>query len=269
MEPTGNTSAYLRIENGQQTIIAPDWPAVASLNARLAKALAAIQPTAKDGNNSFFGYRYVSYENAANAVRNALTAAGLGFALSIEDLITSTESNAKGTITFVTKVTAALTFLDPDKGALLTVKTQAEGSDTGDKSINKALTAALKYGLMRMFLCSTVDDDDPDAGTQQPDTAQAKRDNAAPPDRVATERQPTGKPVTEPHWINVSAKRNAFWATLNKRWTLTKDQVHAALGVTHIADFAGTPDAALETIAAWVAARAVAEDSGVSPIKTN
>lgn len=52
-----------------------------------------------------------------------------------------------------------------EDGSELTTINVGEAFDTGDKGMNKAMSAALKYALLQMFLIPTQEEKDPDSST--------------------------------------------------------------------------------------------------------
>ena len=63
------------------------------------------------------------------------------------------------------------------------------------------------------------------------------------------------------HWIDDPKVRARFWAWTGKL-TLTKEQVHKALGVKSVHDYAGTMDDARAAIEKWIKAQAAAVMAG-------
>jgi hypothetical protein len=61
--------------------------------------------------------------------------------------------------------------------------------------------------------------------------------------------------VKAPHWIDDEDTRKKFWAWATSK-TLSKNDVHKALGVGSVKDYAGDKAAAVAAIDAWVAAQA-------------
>jgi hypothetical protein len=61
-----------------------------------------------------------------------------------------------------------------DDGSSVSVTTIGEGMDSGDKSSNKAMSAALKYALVQMFCIPTADDKDSENDSHE--VAPAKKD---------------------------------------------------------------------------------------------
>lgn len=63
-----------------------------------------------------------------------------------------------------------------------------------------------------------------------------------------------------PHWIERDEIRRRFWAWAKGTLHLTEDNVHAALGVERVSEFAGTMDEAKASIQAYAAEIATAVD---------
>lgn len=52
--------------------------------------------------------------------------------------------------------------LTADDGSCVTIRNVGEAMDSGDKAMNKAMSIALKYALLQLFLIPTEDKKDPD-----------------------------------------------------------------------------------------------------------
>lgn len=72
--------------------------------------------------------------------------------------------SAKGGDIKHTKLTIRFHFVAED-GSEVTITNVGEAMDSGDKSVNKAMSIALKYALMQMLLIPTKEDKDPDRVT--------------------------------------------------------------------------------------------------------
>ena len=218
---------------------------LASLYKKMAAVMASLQRIPKRGYNSHFKYEYVTDSDVMDAVRLAMGAAGLGFFNNLIDM----EQDSKRT-----QVTVDATFADGDTGATMTVTWVGEALDTQDKGINKALTGAVKYGLLKTFLISTGEDDPDSDGDPKAKTAKAKSNGGKP----KTAMHEAMADAIAPHWIADDKVRVRFWAWATgdqeNSLGLTNDQVHEALNVEHVADFPGTMGQAKELIEAWVKA---------------
>jgi len=131
-----------------------------------------------------------------------------------------------------------------------------EAMDGQDKGINKALTGAVKYGLLKTLLASTGEDD-PD-GEQPDDKGNGQKSRpAAKPQQKAKSAQPLPGPADESndkptlHWIDDPKVRPRFWKWARDERGLNDEQVHQALNVKSVKDFPGTMDQAKTLIEAW------------------
>ena len=130
------------------------------LSAKLAEVMAEVGYVKKDATNDFHHYRYASAEAVLKKVNAALSARGIAVATQAELL--QYEQFGKGVHAVVR---LSLSFTDGDEQ--LTVQGLGEGSDTGDKAVMKADTAALKYALANAFMISWGDDPEADASTDK------------------------------------------------------------------------------------------------------
>jgi len=74
---------------------------------------------------------------------------------------------AKGTVLFYTVIKVEFDFVAAEDGSKHTITTVGEAMDSGDKSSNKAMSAAYKYAALQAFAIPTEADNDPDAYTHE------------------------------------------------------------------------------------------------------
>lgn len=74
---------------------------------------------------------------------------------------------AKGTVLFYTVIKVEFDFVAAEDGSKHTITTVGEAMDSGDKSSNKAMSAAYKYAALQAFAIPTEGDNDPDAYTHE------------------------------------------------------------------------------------------------------
>ena len=97
----------------------------------------------------------------------------------------------KKTTTFMTRIETVYRFVNVDKPSeYIETITFAEGIDSQDKGIGKAMTYADKYALMKAYKISTGDDPDQDASVEKEYT------KATPAQKPAKAPKPTGKQKT-------------------------------------------------------------------------
>lgn len=84
----------------------------------------------------------------------------------LNEKITEKEYQGRKTtsIMYCTRAKIKFHFVAEDGSEVVTTN-QGEAFDTGDKGMNKAMSAALKYALLQMFLIPTAEEKDPDATT--------------------------------------------------------------------------------------------------------
>jgi hypothetical protein len=101
-----------------------------------------------------------------------------------------------GTTMIYTTLTVAYTFFAPD-GSSVRAVVVGEAMDSGDKSSNKAMSAALKYCLLQVFCVPTEANEDADAESPEVtrrDSAPAKpRLAAAPAQPAPAKPEPKGR----------------------------------------------------------------------------
>ena len=205
--------------------------ASASLYKKMSGVMGRLDRIPKRGINQHFKYAYVTDADVLEGVRKAMAEEGLAFFVNTVDI--EQDGNR-------TTGTYDVTFADGETGATLTVTWIGEALDAQDKGMSKALTGAIKYGLMKTFLISTGDAD-PDEGEPSGDTRTA---------------QPVQTPAA--HWIDDPKVRARFWAWTGKL-TLTKEEVHKALDVESVHAYQGTMGDAKNKILDWVTDQAQAE----------
>jgi len=178
----------------------------ARLYAKMARVMGNMQRIPKTGHNAHFNYDFVTEADIADAVRRAMSEAGIAFFCEIVDWRREssevTRRDRSGNNYTVTKWTTYLqvrfTFACTDTGATIERLWNSEADDDQDKGINKAITAAQKYFLKTTFIISTGDElDDPDNSVddaQQDKPAQAKRQPAKSTPKAPSKPAPAPKP---------------------------------------------------------------------------
>lgn len=136
------------------------------------KALTAVQKDlaaagiAKADTNTFDNYKFRGIDAVLNALAPILSRHGVIIMPSITGSEIRTVTSSQGKPQNHAKVTVDYTLYDAD-GDSITHSFVGEGMDRGDKSLNKACTAAYKYFLFEAF-CIPVEGT-PDADTESPE----------------------------------------------------------------------------------------------------
>ena len=187
----------IRIELAGGLVIAPSWDAIAKLHAKVADLGKRVGHMEKDGKNDFHKYQYISYEQAAAAIRSALPEIGLSLSVGVAEMQNwDTTRNNKGVERRLVTLEATLT--DTETGAMRVIRWYGEGEDQNDKATAKAITSGVKYLLMRNLSISSEDDVEPDAEDGKPTKAPAQRQARPTPSGNGHSSAPTPQPQAEP-----------------------------------------------------------------------
>lgn len=134
-----------------------------SLAAKLAEVMAEVGYVQKDGKNEHQRYTYPSAKAVLMKVNAALSKRNISLESEVDLLRYEPGKTPKGTDMQRAVVKITLVYVDGDNPEVR-AKAQGlgEGSDSGDKSVMKANTAALKYVVSNSFLISWGDDPEAD-----------------------------------------------------------------------------------------------------------
>ncbi len=140
---------------------APGSAVKPSLVKKLVEVMACIDRIPKSGHNSFHNYDYTTEADVLEAVRGELAKRCVFIVPSVIDS-KETAVGEKGQRVFTLRM--RLTAHDGESGEKLEWEMYGQGSDSLDKGAFKAITGAMKYGLLKPFLVPTGDDPERDEG---------------------------------------------------------------------------------------------------------
>jgi hypothetical protein len=124
-----------------------------NLNQKIVQIMSEVNAVGKTGYNDRQDYKYAQAVDVIREVRTLLVAQGLR----LKSEVTSIERQPCGKMTLAT-ITIQYTLIDTETGETETSHMIAEGADTGDKAINKAMTSGLKYFFRDTFMLDFADD---------------------------------------------------------------------------------------------------------------
>lgn len=105
----------------------------------------------KDKTNQAQGYKYRGIEDFVNACHPIFAKHGVYISTTIDRVSREERPTRSGGVNIYTNLIAKFTFYAED-GSCVSTELPGEAMDNGDKSTNKALSAALKYCLAQMLL---------------------------------------------------------------------------------------------------------------------
>ena len=138
------------------------YQAINAVQAELAKT-----GIAKDRRNTQQGYSFRGIDDVYAALSPLLAKHGLCILPRMLSRTVTERTTPKGGVLFYTAVEAEFDFVSAEDGSKHTVKTFGEAMDSGDKSTNKAMSAAYKYAAFQAFAIPTEGDNDADATTHE------------------------------------------------------------------------------------------------------
>lgn len=150
--------------------------------------IAEVGPVGKTTKNQQQGYMYRSADDISDALHDALGTHGVFATCKVEDLVRSERASKSGGSLQVVTLKATYTFHAKD-GSSVSTEAIGDGMDSGDKAVNKAMTAAYKYALIQTFAMMGHEDSERDSPEVAPakGTATARSDAKAKADKLAAE----------------------------------------------------------------------------------
>lgn len=141
----------------------------------LPKVMAQVGAVGKERKNEQQGYKFRGIDEIYFAVQPAMIANGI---FVVPEVVSNkreerTTRDGKGTLTY-TILTVRHTFYAPDGSSVQCVM-MGEAMDSGDKSSNKAMSAAMKYALIETFCIPTQEPIDTENQTHETSARPARR----------------------------------------------------------------------------------------------
>ncbi len=138
------------------------------LASKLSEVMAAVGYVPKNGTNARQGYKFAAASDVADAVRGELAARHVSLVPeTVEHLLHDTRPTSSGGTMFVDTLRVTWRATDGDSGETATWQSVGTGEDSSDKAVYKAMTGALKYGLLLAFQIPTGDDPEADQPQHQ------------------------------------------------------------------------------------------------------
>lgn len=133
----------------------------------LPKAMGMLGAIGKTGKNTAQNYSFRGIDDILNHVKPVFADLGISVMPEVREIIREERTTKGGTAMTSTTLKVAYSFYAPD-GSSLTAVTTGEGTDSGDKSCNKALSGAFKYALTQVLCIATQDMSDSENESPEP-----------------------------------------------------------------------------------------------------
>jgi hypothetical protein len=139
------------------------YNAIAAIMAELSKT-----GISKSSENTQQGYKFRGIDQVYQALSPLLSKHKLCVLPRVTERSVAEKVTRNGGTLFYTTLTVEFDFVCAEDGSKHTVVTMGEAMDSGDKSSNKAMSAAYKYACIQAFCIPTEGDNDADATTHEP-----------------------------------------------------------------------------------------------------
>lgn len=120
----------------------------------------------KSEKNQQQGFKFRGIDNVMNELHELFAKNDVFILQEVQDFTVDARPTAKGGTLFYTRATIKFRYMTTDGSFVETVNV-GESMDSGDKGMNKAMSIALKYSLLQMFLIPTEEPKDPDRDTPE------------------------------------------------------------------------------------------------------
>ena len=116
----------------------------------------------KNKRNTMQGFNFRGIDDVMNTLHPLLAKANIFIVPNVLEIQREERTNAKGTTLIYTLAKVEYTFTSTEDRSTVTATVYGEGMDSGDKSLNKAMSIAMKYACFQIFCIPTEEMVDPD-----------------------------------------------------------------------------------------------------------
>ena len=133
---------------------------------KMANILKETKAITKSEKNQQQGFNFRGIDNVMNELHELFAKNEVFILQEVKSFETENRPLKSGGMITYTRATITFKYMTTD-GSFVETTNVGEAMDTGDKGMNKAMSIALKYSLLQMFLIPTEEQKDPDATTPE------------------------------------------------------------------------------------------------------
>lgn len=133
---------------------------------KIANILKETKAISKSEKNQQQGFKFRGIDNVMNELHELFAKNEVFILQEVQSYTTENRPTKSGGTNTFTRATIKFRYMTTDGSSLETVNV-GEAMDSGDKGMNKAMSIALKYSLLQMFLIPTEEQKDPDYNTPE------------------------------------------------------------------------------------------------------
>ena len=133
---------------------------------KIANILKETKAITKSEKNQQQGFRFRGIDNVMNELHDLFAKNDVFILQEVQEWTTNDRPTKSGGVNTFTRAKIKFRYMTTDGSCVETVNV-GEAMDSGDKGFNKAMSIALKYSLLQMFLIPTEEQKDPDENTPE------------------------------------------------------------------------------------------------------
>lgn len=133
---------------------------------KIANILKETKAITKSEKNQQQGFKFRGIDNVMNELHELFSKNEVFILQEVKEFTTENRPTKSGGTNTFTRATITFRYMTTD-GSFVETTNVGEAADSGDKGMNKAMSIALKYSLLQMFLIPTEEQKDPDAVTPE------------------------------------------------------------------------------------------------------
>lgn len=133
---------------------------------KIANILKETKAITKSEKNQQQGFKFRGIDNVMNELHELFSKNEVFILQEVKEFTTENRPTKSGGTNTFTRATITFRYMTTD-GSYVETTNVGEAADSGDKGMNKAMSIALKYSLLQMFLIPTEEQKDPDAVTPE------------------------------------------------------------------------------------------------------
>lgn len=133
---------------------------------KIANILKETKAITKSEKNQQQGFKFRGIDNVMNELHEIFAKNEVFILQEVKNFSTENRPTKSGGTNTFTRATITFRYTTTD-GSFVETTNVGEAMDSGDKGMNKAMSIALKYSLLQMFLIPTEESKDPDSTTAE------------------------------------------------------------------------------------------------------
>lgn len=137
-----------------------------SIYSKMAAILKETKAITKSEKNQQQGFKFRGIDNVMNELHELFAKNDVFILQEVQEWATTDRPTKSGGVNTFTRAKIKFRYMTTDGSFVETVNV-GEAMDSGDKGMNKAMSIALKYSLLQMFLIPTEEQKDPDSQTPE------------------------------------------------------------------------------------------------------